>query len=109
MLRPLTTNLDRCRAVLARAPGRGLVFGLAAVVFATQLLLQMHATRHDLLPGVHQVCEQCVTAEHGAPLPSAAPALPPAVASVAPILAHHPSSQSRAPLVVRSRAPPSLA
>lgn len=109
MLRPLTTALDLCRAALARAPGRGLVFGLVAVVFATQLLLQMHSTRHELLPGVHQVCEQCVTAEHGAPLPAAAPALPPSSASFAPLPVARPEPLSRAPLVVRSRAPPSVA
>jgi hypothetical protein len=109
VLRPLATALDRCRAVLAHAPGRSLVFGLVAVVFATQLLLQMHATRHELLPGVHQVCEQCVTAEHGAPLAAAAPTLPPSVARAAPVLDPRPSSLSRAPLTVRSRAPPSVA
>jgi hypothetical protein len=109
VLRPLTTALDRFRAVLARAPGRALVFGLVAVVFATQLLLQMHSARHELLPGVHQVCEQCVIAEHGAPLPAAAPPLPEAAASFAPVPVARPETLSRAPLVVRSRAPPSVA
>lgn len=103
----LPTALDRCRALRARLPGRVVLFALALSVFATQLLLQMHSARHDLVPSAHQVCEQCVTAEHAAPPPAAIGALlEPVLAGVSEA---RPVAQTgaRAPLVVRNRAPPS--
>lgn len=109
MNRRSITLLDRCRALIARAPGVALVLGLALAVFTTQLALQAHATQHELLPGVQQVCEQCVTAENSAPPPTVAPSLPPVVVSFDPILASHALPPSCAPLVVRNRAPPVLA
>jgi hypothetical protein len=100
------TALDRCRALIRRGPGAALVFGLALGVFTAQLLLQMHATKHELLPGVHQVCEQCVTAEHSAPPPALA-VIPVATAfALAPDRIGSSAPASRAPWVERSRGPP---
>ncbi len=109
MNRRIPTALDRCRALTSRASGVALVIGLALAVFTTQLLLQVHATKHELLAGAHQVCEQCVTAEHSAPPPTVGTSLPPVVVRFDPVVTLHAPPRSRAPLTVRNRAPPVLA
>ena len=98
--------LDRCRALIQRGAGVVLVLGLALVVFTTQLVLQMHATKHELLPGVHQVCEQCVTAEHSAPPPAVEAVLAAATHAVAPDLFDARAPLARTPSIERARGPP---
>lgn len=83
--------------------------GVALALLVVQFALQTHLVEHDLLPGAHQVCEQCVTAK-ATPVPVAGFAgtpdlvrgMPPAALSIA-------QTSACAPLVVRNRAPPSLA
>jgi hypothetical protein len=99
-------TLTPLRAALPRRAAT--VVALALLVAGMQLVLQTHLIEHDLLPSNHPVCEQCVVAKGATPPPAVATVLPlpalvilvDAVADAAPV--------SRAPLVVRSRAPPVL-
>lgn len=104
-MRPTPASHPRRPDALRRAFALGVALALLVVQFA----LQTHLVEHDLLPGAHQVCEQCVTAKVATP-----PAAPPAglldpVRAVAPTVAPVARDGDRAPLVVRNRAPPSLA
>ena len=85
---------------------RILMFGLALAVFGAQFMLQVHLVKHDLLPRVHQVCEQCVTAKSSAPPPAVATVLVLASHAVAPDEIDSRAPLSRTPLVERSRGPP---
>lgn len=96
----------------AAAPrwGRGaLALGVALALLVVQFALQTHLVEHDLLPGAHEVCEQCVTAKSATPPSQSHAVAPDLVLGEKPVAAPVAQTDARAPLVVRNRAPPSLA
>lgn len=102
-------TLVRLRQAFAGRGARGAIVGLALLLAGMQLALQTHLIEHDLLPSNHQVCEQCVVAKGATPPPSVVAVLPPSADAIELVVAAPSAPVSRAPLVERSRGPPSLA
>lgn len=104
-MRPTPARRPASPAALRRAFALGVALALLVVQFA----LQTHLVEHELLPGAHQVCEQCVTAKAATPPATPLAGLLDLVPAAAPASAPAARTDGRAPLVVRNRAPPSLA
>jgi hypothetical protein len=99
--------LSTMRTALPRRAAAVVV--LALLVAGMQLALQTHLIEHDLLPSNHPVCEQCVVAKGATPPPTVL-GVPPSPADAARVVAVAPRAPlARAPLVERSRGPPSSA
>ena len=101
-------SVARLRCAFTGRGMRGAIAGLAVLLAGMQLALQTHFIEHDLLPSNHQVCEHCVVAKAAALPPVVAEVLPLSPVAIRIVFAAPSASQSRAPLVERSRGPPAL-
>lgn len=106
--RIITGSVARLRRAFAGRGARGAIVGLALLLAGMQLALQTHLIEHDLLPSNHQVCEHCVVAKATALPPVVAEVLPLSPVTVQIVFAAPSVPSSLAPLVERSRGPPTL-
>jgi hypothetical protein len=100
--------VSRLRRSLGAARLRALLVALAVAVFGGQLALQSHLAGHDLA-AIDGPCVYALHVQHLTPLPAAPTPVPgDATRHAAPESAPSVFPLDRAPLVERSRGPPSL-